>query len=158
MTQVEYKRKISTLVGKMFSLLPRVRAENKAEITSYLLEMNEYIMTIVDAVNDAADDPMLRSRFQNYVESEEERLRSNLEAIKYDIDATETVPLITGPGRIEKVRITVILCFLLTSLAQYILPLLYLIIKRHFEIFRVAQKRILHPDEVWVRIRRFICF
>lgn len=42
--------------------------------------------------------------FKQYVQYEEDRIRKNLVAIKYDIDALETVYAVVGPGRIEKVR------------------------------------------------------
>lgn len=32
---------------------------------------------------------------------------------------------------------------------QYILPLLSLLLKRHFEIIRMAQVKVIHPDELW---------
>jgi hypothetical protein len=32
---------------------------------------------------------------------------------------------------------------------KYALPVMYLLLKRHFEIFRVCQTRVVSPDELW---------
>jgi hypothetical protein len=45
----------------------------------------------------------LQSKFQNFVDAEEARLAANLDAVDYDIDAADTLVLVTGQGRIEKV-------------------------------------------------------
>ena len=42
-------------------------------------------------------------KFQSYLEAEETRLSTNLKAVNYIIDGTDTLSLITGEGRIEKV-------------------------------------------------------
>ena len=48
------------------------------------------------------DDP---KRFKSYLEAEEARLGNNLRGVDYVIDGVDTLPLITGVGHIEKVRI-----------------------------------------------------
>ena len=55
--------------------------------------------TLVELSEDA------QVKFKEYVQFEEDRLRKNLTAIKYDIDALETVYGVIGPGRVEKVHI-----------------------------------------------------
>ena len=47
----------------------------------------------------------LEEKFSDYVLHEEGRIRKNLEDVKYDLDALETVYIVAGPGRIEKVNI-----------------------------------------------------
>lgn len=42
-------------------------------------------------------------KFTKYVSFEEARIRKNLEDLNYDIDALETVYIVVGPGRVEKV-------------------------------------------------------
>ena len=44
-------------------------------------------------------------RFKSYLEAEEARLGNNLRAVDYVIDGVDTLTLIAGVGRIEKVRI-----------------------------------------------------
>jgi len=43
-------------------------------------------------------------KFNSYIEAEEARLGNNLRAVNYVIDGIDTLTLITGVGRIEKVR------------------------------------------------------
>jgi hypothetical protein len=44
-------------------------------------------------------------RFKSYLEAEETRLSTSLKAVNYNIDGTDTLTLITGAGRIEKVGV-----------------------------------------------------
>lgn len=48
-------------------------------------------------------DGGLEDRFQEYMKYEEDRIRGNLEKIKYNVDTSETVSLVVGSGRLEKV-------------------------------------------------------
>jgi len=133
LTLLNYSAKINTLFSKMFAIVPRIDQRNRNEVIKYLGYVYQPVACITHSVNSLDADPSIYVRFQSYVDSEEKRLRENLEEIKYDIDDVETVPIVAGPGRIGK----------------YILPLLYLILERHFEIFRVAQSKKLHHDELW---------
>lgn len=47
--------------------------------------------------------PDLEHKFLPYFLKEEERLKRNLQDIRYDIDALDTVHVVAGPGRIETV-------------------------------------------------------
>ena len=47
--------------------------------------------------------PSTWDKFKSYLEAEEARLSTNLTAVDYVIDGTDTLALITGTGRIEKV-------------------------------------------------------
>ncbi|KAF8516802.1 hypothetical protein JB92DRAFT_2909317 [Gautieria morchelliformis] len=132
----EYSDNIRALVGKMFAVLPTVKPENRNAVNDYLLAVYEPVTTLIDSINYCPRSDALRARFKSYTDSEEERLRINLDEVDYDIDARDTLALVTGPGRIER----------------FALPLLYLLLKRHFEIFRISQTRITHPDELWVLI------
>lgn len=81
------------------------------------------------------------------MDAEELRLKTNLEAIRYDIDGLDALALVTGSGRIEKVFDIVRDKYNLTSI-KCLMPLLYLLLKHHFEIFRIARTRLIHEDEV----------
>lgn len=48
---------------------------------------------------------VIQAKFQSYIDEEEARLAANLDAVDYDIDAADTLVLVTGPDRIEKVRV-----------------------------------------------------
>jgi hypothetical protein len=64
--------------------------------------------------------------------AEEARLGNNLRAVDYVIDGIDTLSLIAGVGRIEKT----------------IFPLLYLLMKRHYEIMRIMRTKILSVHEL----------
>ncbi|KAF8259842.1 hypothetical protein EI94DRAFT_1812645 [Lactarius quietus] len=71
-------------------------------------------------------------RFRSYLEAEEDRLSTNLRAVDYIIDGTDTLVLITGVGRIEKT----------------VFPLIYLLLKRHYEIMRTMRSKVLDSREL----------
>jgi len=96
--------KIAGIFNAMFDMVPNIRAENRGDVSDYLSDMYREITTLSDAVDYSSDGSSVFSRFEGFVQSEEDRLRKNLEAIKYNVETTEIVPIITGPGRIEKVR------------------------------------------------------
>lgn len=87
----------------MFAIVPHVDQRNRNEVIKYLGYVYQPVACITHSVNSLDADPSIYVRFQSYVDSEEKRLRENLEEIKYDIDDVETVPLVTGAGRIGKV-------------------------------------------------------
>ncbi|KAJ7597218.1 hypothetical protein C8J56DRAFT_1021519 [Mycena floridula] len=128
-----YTAKIKELIAKLFAVLPAVKPLNQSFANDYISSIYVKVTSLSDGVTECIVNESLQEKFQSYIDSEEKRLEANLDAIEYDIDAADTLVLVTGEGRIEK----------------YALPLIYLLLKRHFEIFRVAQKRILHPDELW---------
>lgn len=87
----------------MFAILPNIPKGNMPEINEYLSTVYSYIVTLQMAVKPCSLSDGLREKFETYVEAEEARLEANLETVKYDIDAPDTLALITGPGRIEQV-------------------------------------------------------
>ncbi|KAF8512112.1 hypothetical protein JB92DRAFT_2930249 [Gautieria morchelliformis] len=124
---------IRDIFAKMFAILPRIDVSNQVSINKYLSYVYPNVTTILAAVNPCHVNEALQEKFQPYIESEEKRLRENLEMARYDIDDLDTLALITGPGRIGK----------------YAHALFYLLLQRHFEIFRICQHRPVHPDELW---------
>ncbi|KAJ7031624.1 hypothetical protein C8F04DRAFT_1110026 [Mycena alexandri] len=128
-----YVNKILNLLTKMFAILPNILPVNKSSVNAYLEDVYQGVYTLAASVNACNVDEPLQAKFKSFVESEETRLRANLEAIQYDIDTSDTLELITGAGRIDR----------------YLLPVFYLLLERHFEIFRLCQTRIVHRDELW---------
>ncbi|KAF8509109.1 hypothetical protein BU17DRAFT_56323 [Hysterangium stoloniferum] len=129
----DYKEKIHDTFQEMFALLPKAKAENRPGINNYLTKIYMTIETLAESVNPCYVPQALQERFRSYVETEETRLKSQLERIKYDIDDKDTLKLITEGGRIDR---------------KTVLPLLYLLLKRHLDIFRVSCDNILHRDEL----------
>ncbi|KAI0633747.1 hypothetical protein C8Q77DRAFT_1157911 [Trametes polyzona] len=135
MTSTYYCRKIDALLKKMCDLLPTVRPENFEPAIWYLHSVWRPVTTLTAALEraDVKADDAHWARFSEYVESEERRLEEGLKTFQYYIDDTDTLALITGPGRIE----------------QFLFPILYLLIRRDYDIFRLChEKVVINEDEL----------
>ena len=76
---------------------------NLQSVVEYFAEVWRPVHTLIAAVlslQSSQDDP---EKFRSCIEAEEVRLRNNLRAVDFIIDGTDTLTLITGVGRIEKV-------------------------------------------------------
>ncbi|KAI0666566.1 hypothetical protein C8Q78DRAFT_1107669 [Trametes maxima] len=133
MTATYYRDKIIEILARMFSMRPLIHPANAQAVEKYLETVYKRACTLTSSFVCTSQSDALKARFQSYVNAEEQRLREGLETVRYDIDAIDTLALITGPGRIEK----------------YLFPLLYLLLKRDFEIFRICRKMVVHKDELW---------
>ena len=104
MAMTHYAVQIDSLLEKMFAIKPLVLPANRRFVEKYLDSVWSYVTELTAGFRRAEWSEALRERFQGYVEAEEEKMRDQLEIMRYDIDAADTLLLITGPGRIEKVR------------------------------------------------------
>lgn len=117
----------------------------------YLDDIWPDIATLTYSLGPRSQYEGLHEEFRSHVDAEEQRLRQGLEELRYDIDAEDTLRLITGPGRIEKVRMRRMSRPVLSTSNpdfQYIFPLVYLLLCRDYEILCVARNRVLHEDEL----------
>lgn len=89
--------------AEMFLIKELVDPVNRKAIHSYLLMVSRTIATLDSSLAPTSQSDSLAKRFQSYVDAEEKRLKDGLEAVNYQIDAMETLSLIVGSGRIEKV-------------------------------------------------------
>ncbi|KAJ6475237.1 hypothetical protein C8R47DRAFT_1220710 [Mycena vitilis] len=128
-----YAIKVREIMAKLFALRNRVLPANRTAVNSYLEAVYQDVTSLESGVAPCYVNEALQERFSSFVEAEEARLRGNLEAVDYDLDAANTLTLVTGQGRIER----------------FLLPLIYLLLKRDFEIFRICQRQVIHPDELW---------
>lgn len=87
----------------MFSVLPKIPKSNMDGINQYLLSVFPGIVTLQIAVKPWSLSEELQAKFKRYAEEEEARLKGNLEAVMYNIDAPDTLALVTGLGRIDQV-------------------------------------------------------
>ena len=106
MTATYYRDKIVEICAKMFSIRPLIHSSNRNAVDKYLQTVWKRVCTLTSSLVSTSQADTLQARFQSYVDAEEQRLREGLETVRYDIDAIDTLSLITGPGRIEKVRIS----------------------------------------------------
>ncbi|KAI1783152.1 hypothetical protein LXA43DRAFT_1187180 [Ganoderma leucocontextum] len=133
MTATKYRDMIVNICAKMFSIRPYIHPANRNAVDKYLQTVWQRISTLTLSFVNANQPDSLQERFKSYVDAQEQRLREGLETVRYDIDAMDTLLLVTGPGRIEK----------------YLFPILWLLLCRDFEIFRLCRKRVIHKDELW---------
>ncbi|TCD60695.1 hypothetical protein EIP91_009662, partial [Steccherinum ochraceum] len=132
LTTQKYKNQIEETMDKMFSSVKFSLPENRNRVEHYLSLVWRCISQIIQGLqypNEVSEH--LVDKFTAYVEHEEGRLRKNLESIKYNVDAIDAVHIVAG-GKIEK----------------HILPIAHLLLSRHLEIFKVAQTKVLHNDEL----------
>jgi hypothetical protein len=80
---------------------------NREAVGRYFANVWEIVHILTAAVisqySEQYSEPDDSKRFKSYLEAEEARLGNNLQAVDYIIDGVDTVPLIAGVGRIEKV-------------------------------------------------------
>jgi hypothetical protein len=115
----EYATKISDIVAKMFAILPNILPENRASVNQYVSAVYIDVTTLQNSMNTCQTNNALQARFQTYIEAREARLKSNLESVKYVIDAMDSLALVTGPGMIERVGV----CLLTFSRDIMMIPL-----------------------------------
>ncbi|GJE96219.1 hypothetical protein PsYK624_124130 [Phanerochaete sordida] len=127
-----YGQKIIGLLNDMFSLRGELLPENRYWADYYLRNVWPVAFELVKGFHPANLPEHVEAKFQAFAELEEERIRQNLDAIRFDIDALDTVYVVAGPGRIEK----------------YMFPLVYLLLKRDIQVFCIAKKLILHKEEL----------
>ncbi|KAN0140973.1 hypothetical protein V8E53_001417 [Lactarius tabidus] len=141
---IDYANKIEELFAKMEGTRVDVLPPNQKFFDNYFTFAWKIVHTLTAAVTPL--EPELASgasnleRFKSYLEAEETRLSTSLKAVDYNIDGTDTLTLITGAGRIEKT----------------ILPLIYLLMKRHYEIMRAMRTKILDWRELGSGVESFV--
>ncbi|KAI0633750.1 hypothetical protein C8Q77DRAFT_1116698 [Trametes polyzona] len=124
-----YADQINAVLNEMFAMLPTMREENRALAFNYLDAVWDDIAMLTHSIhrNPDVDDDELADHFDEHIHLVERHLRERLEAVRYHIDAHDTLALITGPGRIEKV----------------LFPMLYLLLSRHLGVFHLCQSRVI---------------
>jgi hypothetical protein len=94
-------------------------------------------------------DANMKQKSLRYAKEEEERMEANLKLVAYEIDTPDTLALITGSGRIEKVcPLYNSLSYLILHVPKYLFPLLFLLLRHHSRIINVAAREILAREEL----------
>lgn len=91
----------------MFALRSSIKAENRYWVDYYLRSVWPVAFELTQSLRNANVAEHVEEKFQAFADYEEERIRKNLADIRFDIDALDTVYVVAGPGRIEKVRTTI---------------------------------------------------
>jgi hypothetical protein len=100
---IYYAKKIEELFAKMEGVRADVLPPNREAIDDYFTYVWEPVHTLTAAALALQPGPSNPEKFRSYLEAEEARLDANLKAVDYILDGTDTLALITGVGRIEKV-------------------------------------------------------
>lgn len=99
-----YREKIYETIHDMFALKPWIHPENRPVVDRYLIEMWMSLMIAVSGLQHLSLSEKVQRRFKDHVDAEEQRLKRNLETVRYRIDDLTTLSIVTGPGQIEKVN------------------------------------------------------
>jgi hypothetical protein len=102
---IDYAQKIENLFAKMEGVRTTVLPPNRAAVDSYFDYVWEEVHTLTAAASSLSSGPDDAEKFKLHLEAEKARLEKNLRAVDYVIDGIDTLNLITGGGRIEKVGI-----------------------------------------------------
>lgn len=105
-----YVEKIKLLLKRMRDAIHKVHPRNRQHVDDYFGTTWWWVGALImglpqdDVMNDQPSTTSI-DRFQEYIDWEEQRISENLQKIKYNIDASDTLFLVLGPGRLEKVRV-----------------------------------------------------
>ncbi|KAJ6573432.1 hypothetical protein DFH09DRAFT_916098 [Mycena vulgaris] len=131
-----YKNRIYNILIAMMGIIERMKPANVQSADKYLAgpamrRLELLLRSTRSAPSTAYDDARLTRIADAFQEAEETRLETQLDGLLYEIDDTATLRLITGPGRIER----------------YVYPLMFQLLKRHYDIMRLACVHILDEGE-----------
>ena len=131
----------------MQEVLPRILPQNRNSVAWYFVHQLPHALAMTAGFRTLTDE-RLEGRFQDYIKHEEDRIRGNLEKIKYNIDTPETVSLVVGSGGLEKVGKNTSARELLaadthTALDQSCLVVLCLLLEHDLRLVRAATRIII---------------
>ncbi|KAJ7090797.1 hypothetical protein B0H15DRAFT_836939 [Mycena belliarum] len=132
-----YKNRIYRILEAMVSLLEhRVKAANLQSADKYFAgpgvrRVELLLRSTRSAASPVHEHAQLLRLADQYKKSEEDRLHAQLDGLLYEIDDTATLRLITGQGRIER----------------YVYPLVFQLLKRHYDVMRLACVHVLDEGE-----------
>ncbi|KZV97925.1 hypothetical protein EXIGLDRAFT_832536 [Exidia glandulosa HHB12029] len=128
-----YCAMVQALLNKIVYLQDEVLPANRALVCSYLnSEGVAYVKLLTRGVSDCNWATELIELAGERMSVQGEQLRVHLADIKYEIPSDEFVPLYFGKGRIE----------------QYLLPLVFSLLRRHVEIIMLARTETLDRREL----------
>ena len=101
-----YAISIREKLTRIVDILPTVLPRNRYAADNYFASI-WWIYAIITGFQEGEmtsfEHTAERERFQEYIDFEETRIHNHLEKIKYHIDASDTLTLVVGHGRLEKV-------------------------------------------------------
>ncbi|KAI0044626.1 hypothetical protein FA95DRAFT_1496723 [Auriscalpium vulgare] len=147
---IEYASKIEAIFAKMEGIHAKLHPANRQHADDYFRFAWKAVHTLTATMIKEVPESLPEDKFGKYIQTEEARLTENLKAVEYNIDGLDTLALVTGVGRIEKASIRTYESDLagLTYL-QFAFPVLYLLVKRHYEVMRIARTKVISPRELF---------
>ena len=103
MACTKYCVKIREIIDAMIRLAPEVLPENQESVNYFINMTWNRVKVFVQSIKGGEGTEELWLKFKPYVAAEEARLQRNLEDLRYQIDGSDTVRVISGEGRIETV-------------------------------------------------------
>ncbi|KAK7683623.1 hypothetical protein QCA50_013461 [Cerrena zonata] len=97
-----YMEKINRIMDLMYALRPRILPGNRYDIDYYLSKVWPTIVDISSGLQASELPEELHEKFLPYMEYEEARIKRNLQDIRFDIDALDTVYVVAGHGRLKR--------------------------------------------------------
>ncbi|KAF5329683.1 hypothetical protein D9619_008943 [Psilocybe cf. subviscida] len=133
----DYRKKIYSIMIQMHRMASKVLLVNRKVVHMYLdneffFRLESILRSIKPLPESVVREPELIEIADKIAANEENRLRDNLKTMGYLVQSTEDVALIAGSGRLE----------------IWLLPLLYLVLERHLEVFKLSQSTVLHMIEL----------
>ncbi|KAJ6585554.1 hypothetical protein B0H19DRAFT_424284 [Mycena capillaripes] len=131
-----YKNRIYNILYAMVSVAKRVKSANVEAVNSYLAGEELQRLELLLRSTRSTDRPVLegtplRSLTDEYQTEEAAKFEDRLKTLNYELDDVATIQLITKKRRVE----------------HYVYPLLYQLLKRHFDILRLACMHVLEDSE-----------
>lgn len=139
-----YSKAINGLLKELHVAALAVIPANRAIVDRYLhgtslMYVDDLMASVKRACRDLEADDDLWAKFLPYIQSEEQRIRKNLESIAYNIDTVDTLSIVTGPGRLERVRTR---CFhdewYNDRHGKHLMPVVYLLLERALDVVKLA--------------------
>ncbi|KZV80632.1 hypothetical protein EXIGLDRAFT_845372 [Exidia glandulosa HHB12029] len=136
-----YARRISAIRARMVSIAPNVLPVNRPAVEVYL---GFPALRLVDCLShgtlrtaDPALEALALPHFGDHILREEIRLLNELERLEWNVEDSFTISRITADGG---------------PIERFILPLLFLILKRHLAIIQYGCNSPIHGWELWESI------
>ena len=97
--------RIHQIWSEMFTLFQHLHPSNRLSASHYLHSVWGLLTTFTDSYTPWDAPDAFAQRFKGYVEKEDAILKDNLESLHYATDGLDTLSLVSGPGRPEKVML-----------------------------------------------------
>ena len=148
MTCTNYCKKIEEIFDGMIRLSDEVLPENRKAVNKYICDVWMEGAIFTRSIKWEGGSEELRARFQPHIDAEEERLRKNLEDVKYNFYTYDAVHLVSGNRRNETVWSLPLRPHIRLSPEQTLLPMLYLLLQRDLQKLSIARKHVLSDSEL----------